>query len=759
MNAPSIERARVIVRGAVQGVGFRPFVYRHATELRLLGWVLNSAQGVFIDIEGAGDSVREFVSRLETEKPPRAVIRSVECSYLDPTGYDRFEIRESDDAGGKSVLILPDLATCADCTREIFDPSYRRHRYPFTNCTNCGPRFSIIESLPYDRANTSMKKFAMCADCAREYHDPLDRRFHAQPNACPRCGPQLELWDSVGAVLVRRNEALLEAAQIIRDGKILALKGIGGFQLIVDARSDAAVQRLRARKHREEKPFALMYPSLDLARRDCEISKEEERLLLSSESPIVLLRGKGVPAQLSPAVAPGNPYLGVMLPYSPLHHLLMEELGFPVVATSGNLTDEPICIDEHEALARLRNIADFYLVHDRPVVRHMDDSIDRILLGREQLLRRARGYAPFPIHVSAPLPTILALGAHMKTTVALSVGTEIFVSQHIGDLETAAAHAAFRQTAADLPRLYDATPEGVACDLHPDYLSTQFAAHLAAPSCPVQHHFAHVLACMAENELDPPALGVAWDGTGFGMDGTIWGGEFLLARGSGFERVGHLRPFRLPGGDAAARQPRRAALGILFEIFGDALWDRDEWHTAFTQPEARLLRQMLAKHINTPLTSSAGRLFDAVASLAGLRHQCAFEGQAAMELEFAADPDVTEPYPFEIRPGPPHIIDWQPMILALLDDLRRGFGPRAVSARFHNTLAEIIVAIARKAGEQTVVLTGGCFQNRLLTERAVARLRAAGFEPYWHRHIPPNDGGIAPGQIIGAALAMRHQTA
>jgi hydrogenase maturation protein HypF len=347
----------------------------------------------------------------------------------------------------------------------------------------------------------------------------------------------------------------------------------------------------------------------------------------------------------------------------------------------------------------------------------------------------------------------------MKTTVALSVGTEIFVSQHIGDLETAAAHAAFRQTAADLPRLYDATPEGVACDLHPDYLSTQFAAHLAAPSCPVQHHFAHVLACMAENELDPPALGVAWDGTGFGMDGTIWGGEFLLARGSGFERVGHLRPFRLPGGDAAARQPRRAALGILFEIFGDALWDRDEWHTAFTQPEARLLRQMLAKHINTPLTSSAGRLFDAVASLAGLRHQCAFEGQAAMELEFAADPDVTEPYPFEIRPGPPHIIDWQPMILALLDDLRRGFGPRAVSARFHNTLAEIIVAIARKAGEQTVVLTGGCFQNRLLTERAVARLRAAGFEPYWHRHIPPNDGGIAPGQIIGAALAMRHQTA
>jgi hydrogenase maturation protein HypF len=758
MNAPSNERARVIVRGAVQGVGFRPFVYRHATELHLRGWVLNSAQGVFIDIEGAGDSVREFVSRLESEKPPRAVIRSVECSFLDPTGYDRFEIRESDDAGGKSVLILPDLATCADCAREIFDPANRRHRYPFTNCTNCGPRFSIIESLPYDRANTSMKKFAMCPDCACEYDDPLDRRFHAQPNACPRCGPQLELWDAGGAVLARRNDALLAAAEIIRDGKILALKGIGGFQLIVDARADATVQRLRARKHREEKPFALMYPSLDLARRDCEISKEEERLLLSSESPIVLLRSKGVPAHLSRAVAPGNPHLGVMLPYSPLHHLLMADLGFPVIATSGNLTDEPICIDEHEALARLREIADFYLVHDRPVVRHMDDSIARILLGREQLLRRARGYAPFPIHVSAPLPTILALGPHMKTTVALSAGTEIFVSQHIGDLETAAAHAAFRQTAADLPRLYDAMPEAVACDMHPDYLSTQFAAHLAAPSYPVQHHFAHVLGCMAENELDPPALGVAWDGTGFGTDGTIWGGEFLLAGGSGFERVAHLRQFRLPGGDAAARQPRRAALGILFEIFGDALWDRDEWHSAFTQPEARLLRQMLAKRVNTPLTSSAGRLFDAIASLAGLRHQSAFEGQTAMELEFAADPDNTESYPFEIRPSPPHIIDWQPMILALLDDLRRDASPRAISARFHNTLAEIIVAIARKTGQQTVVLTGGCFQNRLLTERAVARLRAAGFEPYWHRHIPPNDGGIAPGQIIGAALAMRHQT-
>jgi hydrogenase maturation protein HypF len=720
--------------------------------LHLRGWVLNSAQGVFIEVEGAADRVREFVLRLEREKPRRAVIRSVECSYLEANGYDRFEIRESTEAGGKSVLILPDVATCAECVHEIFDPLNRRYGYPFTNCTNCGPRFSIIESLPYDRAHTSMKKFAMCPECEREYHDPLDRRFHAQPNACPRCGPQLELWDAHGAVLSRRNDALLEAARIVREGNILALKGVGGFQLIVDAGSEAAVRRLRARKHREEKPFALMAPTLAGARELCTVSEEEEHLLLSAESPIVLLRRKG--PIFSPAVAPGNPFLGIMLPYSPLHHLLMAELGFAVVATSGNLSDEPICIDENEALERLGGIADFYLVHDRPVVRHMDDSIARIVLGREQLLRRARGYAPFPIHVRTPLPTILAVGAHVKTSVALSVGTEIFISQHIGDLETAAAHAAFRQTAADLPRLYDATPEAAASDMHPDYLSTQFAAQLPAPLYRVQHHFAHVLSCMAENELEPPALGVAWDGTGFGPDGTIWGGEFLLATGAGFERIAHLRQFRLPGGDAAVKEPRRSALGVLFEIFGDQCWEHDNPHGDFAKADSRLLRQMLAKKINAPLTSSAGRLFDAVASLAGLRRRCSFEGQAAMELEFAVDPKVVDAYPFEVRDGPPHVIDWEPMIVALLRDVRRDAGAGVIAARFHNTLAEIIVAIARKTGEESVVLTGGCFQNRWLTERAVDRLRAAGFDPHWHQRIPPNDGGIALGQIIGVARAM-----
>jgi hydrogenase maturation protein HypF len=733
-------------------------------DLELRGWVLNSAQGVFIDVEGAGERVREFVARLGTEAPRRAVIRSIECSFLEATGYERFEIRESDDAGGKSVLILPDIATCADCAREIFDPEDRRYRYPFTNCTNCGPRFSIIESLPYDRANTSMKKFAMCPDCGREYHDPLDRRFHAQPNACPRCGPQLELWDAGGDVLSRREEALLEAAEMIRQGKILALKGVGGFQLMADAGSGEAVRLLRARKHREEKPFALMAPTLEQVRRECEVSHAEEDLLLSGESPIVLLRRTlGPSGPFSPSgpfppvassVAPGNPCLGVMLPCSPLHHLLLAELNFPVIATSGNLTGEPICIDEREALERLRGIADFFLVHDRPIVRHMDDSIARILLGRTQVLRRARGYAPFPIHVSAPLPAILAVGAHMKASVALSVGPEVFISQHIGDLETAAAHAAFRQTAADLPRLYDATPEAVACDLHTDYLSTQFAAELPAPCHRVQHHFAHVLACMAENDLEPPALGVAWDGTGLGTDGTVWGGEFLRARGNGFERVAHLRQFRLAGGDAPARQPRRSALGVLFEIFGGGLWERDEWRHNFSKGEERLLRRMLARKINAPLTSSAGRLFDAAASLIGLRQQCAFEGQAAMELEFAIDPHAIGAYPFEIDHGAPHVIDWEPMILEMLGNVRSGLDIGTISARFHNTLAEIIVAVARKAGEQTIVLTGGCFQNAELTRRAVERLRASGFDAHWHQRIPPNDGGIALGQIIAAAGAM-----
>lgn len=750
-------RARIVVRGAVQGVGFRPFVYRLAHELQLTGWVSNSAQGVVIEIEGAQASVRECLVRLEKEKPPLASIHNLESSFLDELGYSIFEIRESADKGEKNTIVLPDIATCADCLGEIFDPNNRRFRYPFTNCTNCGPRFSIIEALPYDRANTSMKKFKMCAECDREYHDPRDRRFHAQPNACPRCGPQLQFWNDSGAIVSERDEALRQGAEAVRAGKILALKGIGGFQLIVDAGNDAAVTRLRERKHREEKPFAVMFPSLVSVKNFCDVSELEEHLLLSPQSPIVLLRAR---SEIALSVAPRNPNLGAMLPYTPLHHLLMYELNSPIVATSGNLSDEPICIDERDALERLRGIADFFLVHDRPIVRHVDDSIARVMGGRESVLRRARGYAPLPIRLNTPLRSTLAVGAHLKNTVALAVGKNVFVSQHIGDLETEQAYRAFKNAAGDLPRLYDVKPEVIAHDLHPDYLSTKFALENSSErtAIPVQHHWAHVAGCMAENEIRAPALGVAWDGTGFGLDETIWGGEFLFAHGASFTRVAHLRQFRLPGSEAAIKEPRRTALGLLHEIFGDKLWLRRDLLSAFSKSEISMLRQVLEKQINAPLTSSAGRFFDAVASILNLRHRTSFEGQAAMELEFSIRCQTDDAYRFELRDESPIVIDWQPAIMELLQDRDSAVPIEFISAKFHNMLTETIVAVAQKIGEPKIVLSGGCFQNRYLLERTIDRLRAENFRPYWHQRIPPNDGGIALGQIVAAHWHAAHES-
>lgn len=788
-------RIKIILRGAVQGVGFRPFVYRLATEMNLTGWVSNSAQGLFIEAEGSQAALEQFVLRVEKEKPPAAVVHSLEFSFLDARGYAHFEIRQSEDSGKKTAVIMPDIATCPDCLREIFDPRDRRYLYPFTNCTNCGPRFTIIAALPYDRPNTTMKKFAMCPACREEYENPRDRRFHAQPNACPHCGPHLELWQANGKALAKNHEALQQSAHLVREGKILALKGIGGFLLMVDARNNDAVMRLRARKKREEKPFALMYPSLGDVKADCQVSALEERLLLSPESPIVLLVRNPTTHISQSAIAPHNPYLGVMLPYSPLHHLLLRELGFPVIATSGNLSDEPICIDEHEALARLGAIADAFLVHDRPIVRHVDDSVARVMLGRELILRRSRGYAPLPIHLHETLPNLLAVGAHLKNTIALSVANNVFLSQHIGDLETKEAHTAFQKVIADFQRLYESTPEAVVCDLHPDYLSTQHAHALQIPVVAVQHHYAHIAACMAENELQPPALGVSWDGTGFGLDGTIWGGEFLHVKNKTFERVAHFRPFKLPGGEAAIKQPRRTALGVLFEIFGEKVFGRDDLIPiqSFSKIELRLLQQMLEKNLNTPITTSAGRLFDAVAALAGLHQHTAFEGQAAMELEFAIGEACTdEIYSFRIaefgmrndefgtmnapasssdsrsalrnpqsairnsqpairNPQSPIVIDWQPMILGIVEDVKCGQAVGLISAKFHNTLVEIIIAVARAVREQKILLSGGCFQNKYLTERAVVRLREAGFKPYWHQRVPPNDGGIVLGQVMAAA--------
>jgi hydrogenase maturation protein HypF len=778
---------RITITGVVQGVGFRPFIYRLATEIGLMGWVNNSSQGVRIEVEGAEEEISAFISRIQTEKPPLAIIQRLETASIPHNGASDFVIQHTDSTGEKTTLILPDVATCPECLRECLDPNDRRFLYPFTNCTNCGPRFSIIESLPYDRPNTTMKQFEMCDDCRAEYENPLDRRFHAQPNACPVCGPHLELWDADGTVLATHQDALRVAAKAIRWGEVVALKGLGGFQLLVDARNNDAIKRLRARKQRDEKPFALMMPSLGMAQQFCHVSDLEANLLQSHQSPIVLLKRTG--GEIAPSIAPGNPYLGVMLPYTPLHHLLMAELGFPVVATSGNLSGEPICIDEHDALERLGAIADHFLVHNRPIVRQVDDSIVRVMGGRAMMVRRARGYAPLPLPLDAAMPVTLAVGAHLKNTIAVAVGKNLFTSQHIGDLETAGALDAFRQTIKTFESLYETAPEIIAHDAHPDYASTQFAVRarhtVPLQTVAVQHHVAHVLACMADNHLDGPVLGVSWDGTGYGLDGTVWGGEFLHipARNtpnvvgtqrdaSDFERVAHLRQFRLPGGDKAVKEPRRSALGLLYEIFGDEAFNMTHLApvAAFTKAELRVLQTMLQKGLNTPKTSSAGRLFDAVASLVGLRQVINFEGQAAMMLEWETpSPNPLPQYGEGEQPtqlasmarsvpsdgaydftfvGVPMVMDWQPMILGILDDLNDKVPIGEISARFHNTLSEMTVAVAKQVGEKRVVLTGGCFQNQVLTERAIQRLREEGFEPFWHKDIPPNDGGIAPGQIM-----------
>lgn len=756
-----IVRLRVTARGAVQGVGFRPFIYRLARSLGLRGWVLNSPQGVFIEVDGPKPVLDEFLLRINSEKPPRSSIQSLESSVHDAAGFDSFVIRESLHEGERGAIILPDIATCHDCLHEIFDSGDRRYLYPFTNCTNCGPRYSIIDALPYDRQFTSMRKFTMCPECRAEYEDPLNRRFHAQPNACPACGPSLELWDHEGDVVANHHLAVQVAAEVLRTGGIIAMKGLGGFHLLADARNEDAVRRLRTKKHREEKPLAIMAPSLEAVRDCCMVSDLEARLLASPESPIVLLRRRPGRLPLALSVAPSNPFLGTMLPYTPLHHILMRELGFSIVATSGNRSDEPICTDEDEALRRLHDIADMFLVHNRPIVRHVDDSVTRVLLGREQILRRARGYAPLPLEVENPgRRSLLAVGAHLKNSVALTVGSQIVTSQHIGDLSTQEAHRAFVQVVDNLSRIYSVVPEAIVSDMHPDYLSTRYASTGAVEHLEVQHHFAHVASCMADNQLTGPVLGVSWDGTGFGTDRTIWGGEFLLADAGDFQRTATLGSFALPGGDASIKQPRRTCIGVLYELFGTELFERTDLApvTSFSRNQLYVLRTMLDRRINSPRTTSAGRLFDAISSLIGLRQECAFEGQAAMELEFLAMTSTSAgEYPVEIvsairndRYDPAYIVDWKPMVRAIIDDLSNGTQKAHIAAKFHHTLAALIVGVARHSGIGRVVLTGGCFQNGLLTRLAADRLVEAHFQPYWHQRIPPNDGGIATGQAFAA---------
>lgn len=749
-----VERRRIAIQGAVQGIGFRPFVYNLALNLGVTGWVINSPQGVMIEAEGAPDILEIFDTRLHNELPPNACIDEYLSQPITPVNDTSFEIRHSDVSGAKTARILPDLATCPQCLQDILDPTNRRYRYPFTNCTHCGPRFSIIQALPYDRANTTMSHFVMCAECRAEYENPLDRRFHAQPNACPRCGPQLALWDRKGQLLAERDEALLMAAEGLREGQIVALKGLGGFQLLVDARHEAAVQRLRQRKGRYEKPFAVMYPTLEKVKQSCSVSPAEARLLKSTAGPIVLLEYTG--NDIAPAVSPENPYLGVMLPYTPLHYLLMAELDFPIVATSGNRSGEPILTENDQALAALGDIADVFLVHNRPIARHVDDSVTYVFEEQTVMLRRSRGYAPAPIHIKEATTRIVSVGAQQKNTLAFSHHGNVFLSQHLGDMENMAVLDAFTRTYHDFQQLYEMTPEAIACDLHPDYTSTRFAEQSGLPLIHVQHHYAHILSCMAEHHLEGPVLGVAWDGTGYGTDGTVWGGEFLRVDSLGFERVAHLAPFPLPGGESAIHEPRRSALGLLYSLYGE---DLPPDRLDFTPQELNLLMTALRKRINTPLTSSIGRLFDVVASLAGLRQCCSFEGQAAMALEFAQNGvNNDECYPFHITPvtteigGLRRIIEVGMMITALLKDTNSA----VIAAKFHNTLTAMILHIAQQVGEPQVVLSGGCFQNRSLLGRVVKALRQAGFNPFWQQTVAPNDGGIALGQINAALKDMHH---
>ena len=759
-----IERLRIEIAGLVQGVGFRPFVYRLARACDLRGWVANNAGGVCMEVQGETQRVAEFLRKLRVEKPPLASIQRLSSERLAPGDESDFSIRPSEADAAPSAIVLPDLAPCDDCLAELFDPGNRRYRYPFTNCTHCGPRFSIVEALPYDRANTSMKHFPLCDQCGSEYVDPGDRRFHAEPNACPVCGPQIQLCDARGNALAQREDALQQAIAALEAGEIIALKSVGGFQLLVDAVNESAVKRLRARKQRPHKPFALLYPDLDTVKADCEMSQQEERLLCAQQRPILLLPARRCArSRVAAAVAPQNPDLGVMLPSSPLHHLLMDALQRPLVATSGNLAGEPICTDNDEAIARLGNIADLFLLHDRAILRPLDDSVMRVVDGRPVLLRRARGYAPLPLGLpdtGTRDDNLLALGADLKNCVAIARGNTVYPSQHIGDLENQTAMESFEQAVSDLAGFYRHKPSAVLCDLHPGYSSRRWAHQQDTRILGVQHHTAHFFSCMAEHAYSGNALGICWDGTGYGADGIIRGGEFLQWNGGA--RVGHiasLRAFPLPGGERAVREPRRSAAGLLFAALGSKALIQQPLLGSFEAADRKNLARMLERKINTPLCSSAGRLFDAVAALLGLARDTSFEGQAAMAVEFAArDSHTPASYPFNVSLRKDQwIIDWEPMVIALVEDGKRGVSVAVRAAAFHNTLAQMILAIAQKAGEENIFTSGGVFQNKRLTDSAAALLRENGFRVHCHSSVPPNDGGIALGQLYYARCMARHQ--
>ena len=769
----AISRRQIHIRGIVQGVGFRPFVYNLAQGLGLCGYVLNSSAGVTIEVEGESDELDRFVNRLGDEAPPLAHIEQVAVTPLEPAGYRSFVIRDSRDEPGKLVPVSPDISTCDDCMRDFRTPKNRRYGYPFTNCTNCGPRYTITRKVPYDRPLTTMACFAMCERCLAEYENPRDRRFHAQPNACPDCGPALVL---VAADDLRETPKFLPLGgslgaisgvrHLLRDGRIMAIKGLGGFHLVCDPENDAAVQTLRERKKRSDKPFALMVPDIESAERFCIVSETERRALMSPRRPIVILPRRP-DAPLSPALAPGNNTLGVMLPYTPLHFLLFGDSldakpeFSALVMTSGNLSEEPIVTANREAVKRLGRIADAFLFHNRDIHTRVDDSVVRIFEGKERVLRRSRGYAPYPVTLQFPVAEILACGAELKNAFCLTKEHHAFLSQHIGDLENYETLVFFEQTLERMKELFRITPRTVAYDLHPLYLSTKLALAMNdVEKIGVQHHHAHIASCMAENGLEDKVIGVAFDGTGYGTDGKIWGGEFLLADFRGFERRAHFRYIPLAGGDTAVREPWRVGLSYLLDTFGTqaSSLDLPLWRRVAPK-KLTAVRAMIERGINSVETSACGRLFDAVASIVGVRDEVNFEAQAAIELEMSAAAGVDAGYPFDILDGNPWQIDMRPTIEAIVRDVMAARPREYMSAAFHNTVAAIVVEVCGRLraseGIARVCLSGGTFQNMYLLERTVNALRAKNFEVFFHAHVPPNDGGIALGQAMIANAELK----
>jgi len=762
---PGHRCALVRVEGVVQGVGFRPYVYRLASELGLTGYVRNTSQNVTIVVGGAPEAVQEFISRLPTEAPPLAHIHHLSVEDAPPYDTTRFEILESAFEEGRSQLVSPDVATCSACLDELLDSTDRRYHYPFTNCTNCGPRFTIITAMPYDRPNTTMSSFAMCSACGAEYLDPADRRFHAQPNACPVCGPSVNLLDHDGNE-VPNTDAIARTAVLLDEGRIVALKGLGGFLLACDATTPEVVQQLRVRKRRPSKPFAVMVRDIETARRHCDLTPEEESLLLSPAAPIVLARWKKNESTVCGDVAPGLLFLGIMLPYTPLHHLLMRASSRPLVMTSGNLSEEPIAAETGEALARLHGIADYFLTHNRPIHSRYDDSVVMVAGGQTHLLRRARGYAPYPVELTFNSPAVLALGPQTKNTFCLAERHRAFVSQHIGDLDNVETLDHLEDTVQLYRNLFHIAPAIIAHDLHPDYASTSLAQHLATtPQVlrAVQHHHAHIVSCMVENAADEPVIGIAFDGSGFGSDGHIWGGEFLICDATEFRRAGHLEYLPLPGGDAATLRPYRIAAAYVTKLLGEHrvrqcrhvadVLHNDEW---------RVLVRQIETGLNTPLTSSMGRLFDAVAALAGVRSTIDYDGQAAIELEMQAhqfaEPWGTHRYVFGIEHvNGLHVVRVTPVLDAVLRDIVDGEATPMIAAAFHEAVVEMAVdmatLISRDTGIRTVVLSGGVFQNRILIEMMPERLRRAGFRVLTHTLLPSNDGCVSLGQAVIAARA------